>query len=209
MNEGAGSEGGFSTDVWLAEMTTRWEVSGAPNTRFSGFEHVSETGSTNKDLLDAGRAGEAEGRVLITDHQTSGRGRQGRTWVEQPETSLLMSVLLRPDPSWAPLLPLAFGSAVVAAVESVVPNDSGLGIGLKWPNDVLVQTSAGERKLAGILAEAIMVDQELVVVVGCGMNLRRSEDIPAEVSAKAVALSALAGVEVDRFELALMWYSQS
>ena len=39
-----------------------------------------------------------EGAIATTDHQTAGRGRLGRQWVEAPGTSVLLSVLLQPPP---------------------------------------------------------------------------------------------------------------
>jgi BirA family transcriptional regulator, biotin operon repressor / biotin---[acetyl-CoA-carboxylase] ligase len=150
--------------------------------------------------LDAARNGAPEGLVLVTDHQTAGRGRQGRTWVDEPASSLLMSVLLRPDPSWAPLIPLAVG---LAMVESLAPLTSAT-IGLKWPNDVLVMGQGeqpSERKMAGILAEATTVGAELVVVVGCGLNLSWPKGPPPDVSDRAVDLASIADVDVDRLEI--------
>lgn len=129
---------------------------------------VPQTGSTNADLLEAARAGAAEGLVLVAEEQTAGRGRLGRTWSAPPRSALTFSVLLRPadvPPTRLGWLPLLTGVAVATAVRE----QAGLPASLKWPNDVLV----GERKLAGILAEA----QEDAVVVGVGLNVTLS---PAE-----------------------------
>ena len=57
---------------------------------------VSETGSTNADLLAEARAGAAEGLVLVAETQTAGRGRLGRSWSGPPRAALAFSVLLRP-----------------------------------------------------------------------------------------------------------------
>ena len=50
-----------------------------------------ETGSTNADLAARARQGEASGTVLITDYQSAGRGRQGRTWTAPPGSGIAMS----------------------------------------------------------------------------------------------------------------------
>jgi BirA family transcriptional regulator, biotin operon repressor / biotin---[acetyl-CoA-carboxylase] ligase len=127
-------------------------------------EVVARTGSTNADLLARGGP---EGRVLVAEEQTAGRGRMGRTWVSQPGASLTFSVLLRPAAvsqvrrGWLPLLT---GVAVATAVRSV----AGVAATLKWPNDVL----AGDRKLAGILAE----QSGEVVVIGIGINVATAAD---------------------------------
>ncbi len=185
-----------------------WEVPGPTGTRFSSIHHVERTGSTNADLLHAAAEGAPTGRVLVTDHQVAGRGRQGRTWHDEPGTSLLVSVLLRPPPSWAALVPLLAGVAVAEAVEAVAGSDAGPSpVGLKWPNDVLVP-SRGERKLAGILAESTAaVDpatgaRGLAVVVGIGVNIRPSTTAPPEVAARAVAIHDLGPATPTRDEVA-------
>ena len=104
--------------------------------------------STNALVADRARAGEDEGLVVITEHQTAGRGRLDRVWETPARSSLTFSVLLRPDApaqDW-PWLPLLTGYAVQAALADRLPD-----IALKWPNDVLVE----ERKVAGILVERI------------------------------------------------------
>jgi BirA family biotin operon repressor/biotin-[acetyl-CoA-carboxylase] ligase len=148
---------------------------------------LAETGSTNADLLDRARRGAGrDGMVLVTDHQTAGRGRQGRVWQDRPAGSLLVSVLIRADARWAPLVPLATG---LAAVEALA--DQGLaGVRLKWPNDVLVP-AAGERKLAGILAEATSIDDALWVVIGMGCNLAWPDDRPSELADRLVVVADL------------------
>src|SRR4051794_38486661 len=98
----------------------------------------------------------AHGAVALTEHQTAGRGRLGRTWIDEPGTGLLFSVALLPPPPVAawPDLTLVAAHAVADAI--------GTAASIKHPNDVLV---AG-RKVAGILAEA----QERVVL-GIGINV--------------------------------------
>src|SRR5262249_47902734 len=57
---------------------------------------VTETGSTNADLIAAARDGAGEGTVLVAERQTAGRGRLGRSWLTEPGAALTFSVLLRP-----------------------------------------------------------------------------------------------------------------
>lgn len=124
------------------------------------MHHVGRTGSTNVDLLAATDA--PDRTVLVTDHQTAGRGRLDRRWDAPPGENLLVSILFRddlpPDPSE---LTRRVGLAAVEAARAV----GGIEAGLKWPNDVLV----GDRKLAGILAQRA---GDGSVVVGLGLNVR-------------------------------------
>jgi BirA family biotin operon repressor/biotin-[acetyl-CoA-carboxylase] ligase len=175
-------------------MVTQRDFAGPTETRFSLIRIVSETGSTNKDLLDEAAQGAAEGQVLVTDHQTAGRGRQGRSWFDEPGASLLTSVLLRPPATWAPLIPLLTGLAITRAVRA----ETGLEVGLKWPNDVLAKD---ERKLAGILAEARTGIDGMTVVVGFGLNLRWSVGAPPEVASRAVDLASLTSSPPERLSL--------
>jgi BirA family transcriptional regulator, biotin operon repressor / biotin---[acetyl-CoA-carboxylase] ligase len=174
------------------------------DTRFADVRWVSETGSTNADLLAAARAGESEGVVLVADHQTAGRGRLGRTWVAPPRSSLLFSVLLRPglDVDDLHLVTTALGVAATDALRE----DVGVAVGMKWPNDLVASTPDGDRKLAGILAESVVEGGRVsAVVVGMGCNVAWGSpgaevSVPDEVAALAVALDQL-GHHVDREDL--------
>ena len=189
-------------------------------TRFGDVRWLATTGSTNSDAMALARDGEAEGVVVVADHQSAGRGRQARTWVAPPGGSLLVSVLLRPPARVAGSVTMAAAVAMAEAVEEV----SGVVAGLKWPNDLVVATDDGDRKLAGILAEADWPagstisggyrapapDDRTVVVVGIGLNVSwprpgaeaggqdvvRAEDDPLarEGAADAADLAEVAGI---------------
>ncbi len=111
----------------------------------------------------AARAGAAAGHLCVADEQTAGRGRQGRSWVAPAGSALLASILLRPRAN-AEGVPLAAGLAVADAVARL-----GVEVGLKWPNDVVVDGA----KLAGILAEVepAAPGPDTAVVLGIGVNL--------------------------------------
>ncbi len=163
-----------------------------PEGRFSPIRWVEETGSTNQDLLAEAIAGLSSGGVLVADHQTAGRGRQGRRWIDDPGRSLLFSVLFFVDPDIAGFLPLAAGMAVRAGVAEFTPAE----VGLKWPNDVLID----ERKVAGILAESATTARGFAVVVGCGINVAFDDGPPSEVADRATDLAST-GTLIDRAEL--------
>lgn len=174
-------------------------------TRFAGVRRVAETGSTNERLLAAARAGEPEGAVLVADHQTAGRGRLGRTWSAPPGSSLLVSVLLRPQLPLdrLHLCTMAVGIAAVDACEEV----TGCRPALKWPNDLIVAGDDGTaRKLGGILAESVVDGDRLqALVVGMGLNVTWPDELPAELAEVAVALNHVVGHDVDRDEVLVRW----
>jgi len=142
-------------------------------------------GSTNDEAWGWARRGAPEGALVVADHQTRGRGRWDRDWIDRPGSSLMFSLILRPPPDLeaAGLLTTAGGLACAEAVEAV----SGLKAGVKWPNDVTVDG----RKMAGLLVEsATRGDRVEVAVVGCGVNLHLPAGMPAEVADGATSISA-------------------
>jgi BirA family transcriptional regulator, biotin operon repressor / biotin---[acetyl-CoA-carboxylase] ligase len=132
-----------------------------------------------------------EGAVAVTEHQTAGRGRDGRRWEDEPGTALLLSVLLRPpETGVAAQLSLVCALAVAEAIEA----RAGLAAAVKWPNDVLVDG----RKLAGILLEG----RDGAVVCGIGVNVSQDEaSLPADARTPAASLRTLTDREHDRAEL--------
>jgi BirA family biotin operon repressor/biotin-[acetyl-CoA-carboxylase] ligase len=144
----------------------------------------SESCASTQDVLRG--ADLPEGAVAVTEHQTAGRGREGRRWEDSPGSSLLLSVLLRPpEGSPAQQLSLLAGLAVAEAVE-----ERRNAAGVKWPNDVLLDG----RKVAGVLLEA----SEGVVVCGIGVNVSQGEgELPAS-TAPAASLLTVTGRAPDR-----------
>jgi BirA family biotin operon repressor/biotin-[acetyl-CoA-carboxylase] ligase len=132
-----------------------------------------------------------EGAVAVTDHQTGGRGRLGRTWEEAPGTAVLCSVLLRPP---ADRRPPELSLVAAVAVAEAVEGTTGLAAQVKWPNDVMLN----RRKVAGILAEM----RGDTVVVGIGVNVNQTrEHLPADARTPAGSLRSLTGREYDRGEV--------
>jgi BirA family biotin operon repressor/biotin-[acetyl-CoA-carboxylase] ligase len=149
--------------------------------------------STNRWLLDEARNGAPAGLVVVADQQTAGRGRRGRTWIAPPGSSLLVSVLLRPEVAVdrVHLFMMAAALALRDALEEV----AGLRAEVKWPNDLVI----GDRKLAGLLAETDLSSGGDVraVVLGVGCNIEWHE-VPAELAGIATACNVEAGGPVHR-----------
>jgi BirA family transcriptional regulator, biotin operon repressor / biotin---[acetyl-CoA-carboxylase] ligase len=128
------------------------------------LEAVPEAGSTNTELVRLVAADPAAWpapAVLVTDSQTAGRGRLGRSWTARPGDSLAISVLLRPAVPRERLgwLSLAAGAAMTRALQGL-----GVAARAKWPNDVLIDG----RKVCGVLAEALAAGDG--AVIGAGLN---------------------------------------
>ena len=130
------------------------------------------TGSTNATALAMAEEGTPEWTLVAAGHQTAGRGRQGRAWVDGPGDALMCSLVLRPSltPDRAGLVSLAAGAAMAEAASEA----SGEEVRCKWPNDLML----GESKVGGILGEAKIVDGRIgYIVLGVGVNLDRPEDV--------------------------------
>jgi BirA family biotin operon repressor/biotin-[acetyl-CoA-carboxylase] ligase len=134
-----------------------------------GVELSDEMPSTNSALLLRAKASSAQARkpaqVLVTEHQSQGRGRMNRRWNSSIGNSLTFSVLWHFECNIAQLsgLSLVVGLAIQQALQ-----DFGVETQLKWPNDVLLNG----QKLAGILIEMASTSPEepASVVIGIGLN---------------------------------------
>jgi BirA family biotin operon repressor/biotin-[acetyl-CoA-carboxylase] ligase len=157
---------------------------------------VDETASTNADLIARAADGEdIDGVVLIAEHQTAGRGRNGRSWSAVPRAQVTMSVGVStdgiPSAAWG-WIPLVAGLAVLEAIAAA----AGVDAGLKWPNDVLARPPA-HGKLAGILAEVAAPAPAVVIGIGLNVSLR-AEELP---DPGATSLAVLGGRHTDRRDL--------
>lgn len=133
---------------------------------FSKCVYIPEVDSTQQVIKKLAAQGAPEGIIVVTDHQTLGRGRRGRTWITPNGKNLFFSVLLRPKIATGDvqLLNLAAALAVSGALkeEHCVPAE------IKWPNDIL----ARGKKLCGILSESAgEPDRVYYAITGIGVNV--------------------------------------
>ncbi|MCB1845177.1 MAG: biotin--[acetyl-CoA-carboxylase] ligase [Halioglobus sp.] len=122
--------------------------------------------STNTWLMEKEPQECGRYRAVLAEHQTAGRGRQGKRWVSPPRAGVCLSLSCTFDskPNSLSCLTLAAGIAVARAL-----NSFGLEtVKLKWPNDIY----AGSAKLGGILTEAqTSSDGRITVIIGVGVNV--------------------------------------
>ena len=154
--------------------------------RFGRIYRYAEVCSSTQRLL---HEDDPEGAVAVAEEQSEGRGRLGRGWHAPARTSVLVSVLLRPqiEPARLPELSLVAGGAVAEAIADV----TGIDPAIKFPNDVLIDG----RKVAGILAES----SEGRVVLGIGVNANQKVDqLPTDAQTEPTSLRLVIGEPVDR-----------
>lgn len=133
---------------------------------------VEETSSTNADLLQYARRADdmARPRLRVAGHQSAGRGRQGRAWLDDRSSLLVSLAWPFPPATGIAGLSLAAGVWLAQALHELGAHD----VRLKWPNDVLLHGG----KLAGILVELADSAHARWAVIGIGLNLRRPDGTP-------------------------------
>ena len=156
-----------------------------------------ETASTNDAAARLGRAGAAEGLVILAEKQTGGRGRLGRRWESEAGQGIYLSLVVRPTierQHWVNLTTWA-AVAVAKAVEKIVPCEAWI----KWPNDIYIDG----RKVVGILSE-LHCDKNSnpFAIVGIGVNANQAE-FPETIASRATSLRLVSGKAVDRREISL------
>lgn len=161
---------------------------------------LDQVDSTNNRLKSMGDQGAPEGTIVMSDEQTSGRGRLGRSFVSPKGVGLYYSLLLRPR--CAPKQVSHVTAMAAVAVCDAVESTCGLRPQIKWTNDIIL---AG-KKLAGILTE-LSVEWETsslqYLVTGIGINCnQKSGDFPNEIAHMAQSLYLVLGKPVDRALLA-------
>ncbi|QWE08563.1 biotin--[acetyl-CoA-carboxylase] ligase [Polynucleobacter ibericus] len=173
------------------------------------LERVTETKSTNDDLLARWRAGELIDPVARIAHkQTAGKGRAGRSWLANPEDSLCFSLAFpfKRTPAELSGLSLLVGLSVIDGIAQACDlSESELqaaGLHLKWPNDLLINNS----KLGGILIEGgqAKAGDPTWMIIGIGINLRNAEAIAANLD-NGLQVSALSQLTQSPPDIEYLW----
>lgn len=149
--------------------------------------------STNLWAMEELSAGAEEGLVLVTDHQTKGRGQQGTRWESEKGKNLTFSVVLRAKGLESQLFDLskAIGLAMQKALSALLPRAN---VQIKWPNDLLID----QKKVAGILIESQWEGSRLKgTVVGIGLNVNQTQFMPV-IAPRTTSLAREAGKPFDR-----------
>lgn len=124
----------------------------------------------------------SHGDIILTDFQTNGKGRMGRSWQSSLGKSIAMSIILKPsiENNQAVLLTQLTAAALAKAIDSIID------CSIKWPNDMIVN----HKKVAGILTESHFNGSSLEgVVIGVGINTNLVfDEADYEVKSKATSL---------------------
>ena len=182
-------------------LTTRWL-----GHHYYYRERVGSTNHVLKEMMETENL--PAGTVLLTDYQSQGRGRLNRHWEAPPGSSLLMSMLFRPDWSVekATWLAMITATAATSAIEAA----TGLTVALKWPNDVMVQVDTVWHKVSGLLLENMTAkDGRLkALIIGIGINVNIAAEALPVAHTPATSLLAATGKQVPRLPLLIDFWQR-
>lgn len=160
--------------------------------------------STNTVAARLAGVNAPEGTVVIAETQTKGRGRLGRSWFSLEEKGIYLSIIIYPDidPSKTPGISIMTALSLADTIQSY----DSLEVGIKWPNDCLING----RKVAGILTElSAEVGKVHHVIVGVGINVNhRRQDFPPDIAKIATSLRAEMKEPVRRVEFVQRFLKQ-
>lgn len=169
------------------DILTYVEIKEYLNTKEIGrnFLHFDTIGSTNTKAKEIAEKGAVNGTTIISEEQTSGKGRLGRQWTSPKYKGIWMSIILKPNikPNYAPLITQIAAAAVFKALLS-----QGVKASIKWPNDIIVNN----KKVCGILTEMNSeLDKIHYIILGIGVNVNiESYEFPNELKNIATSLKA-------------------
>ena len=171
------------------------------------YRYYPSIGSTNDELKQQTTEGDEislpNGTVFLTDFQSKGKGRLNRKWEAPPQTSLLFSILFRPKwpaerTNWLTMI------ASLAVAESVEAT-TDLTVGIKWPNDVMIQLNHVWHKVCGLLLEGDFDTNGRLqtAIMGIGLNVNLPEAAFPEAITPPTSLLAATGEKQNRLSLLL------
>lgn len=191
---------GYRLDAPLELLSESAIIEGLPDgspARNADLVILDAVDSTNDFLLRTGDAEHQGDRICLAEHQTGGRGRQGRTWHSPFGRNIYLSMSRAIDlgPDALSGIGLAAATAILAALEH-----RGLhGAGLKWPNDILY----GDRKLAGLLIDLRGEHYgRSQLVIGVGINIAMDEDADRHIDQRWTDMRSALGYLPERNPLA-------
>lgn len=169
------------------------------------IHYLNEIDSTNTRAKELAVKGAPEGTLVVSEKQTKGKGRKGRSWFSPPHEGIYASLILRPtiSPREAPRITMLTAVVVAKALLSLTQ----LKVTIKWPNDILVNG----KKLAGILTE-IRGETDTIdyIVVGLGLNVNTPR-FPDDIRDKATSIFIETGSPFPRARIIreyLYWYEK-
>lgn len=178
------------------DFLSQAELESSISTQWAGknIVYYNEIDSTNTAAKKAAEAGAPHGTLVVSDYQSMGKGRRGKTWSAPHGVGIWMSLIMRPElpPSAASMLTLVAAMAVAEGLDKAT--DGVLKAQIKWPNDIV----SGGKKICGILTE-MSTELECInyVVTGMGINAN-TEEFPEDIETVASSILLETGKRLNR-----------
>ena len=153
------------------------------------------TESTNTRVKELIEDGHPSGVLAVSNQQTAGKGRRGRSWESPAGAGIFMSLALKPEinPNNASMLTLVTALAVSKAITNLTGHEALI----KWPNDIVMNG----KKICGILTEmSAQFDYINNIVIGIGINVHK-QIFPDDIVDKATTIDEECGQFIRRAEL--------
>lgn len=140
--------------------------------------------STNTQMKKLAINGGKNHSVIVSEEQSAGRGRFGRSFYSPAQKGVYMSVLLKTGDSLQNATMITIKTAV--AVRRAIAKLYDIEVAIKWVNDLYYRG----KKVCGILSEAIsdfesgMIE---AIIIGIGINVS-TDNFPLEIASIATSL---------------------
>lgn len=161
--------------------------------------YLEEVSSTNSYAREINAEGDT---MIITDNQSSGKGRFDRVWTSAAGKDLTFTLVfdVKIDISEMQLINFYSSLTLFETLRDLFRDNTEINFALKWPNDILLN----EKKVAGILFEVINNNPLNRFLIGIGINVNSHIQIP-ELKNIATSLFMISGSETSRDELLMQF----
>ena len=134
--------------------------------------------------------------LILSDEQTKGRGRFNRNWSSSKGKGLWMSVVLRPNVSFA-MIP-KFNLFIALGIRDAIQAFSRDKVEIKWPNDIYIN----DKKVCGFLTEMVAnADAVEAIICGIGITLsHQEEDFSDMIRHRATSIRLHHSEEINRYQ---------
>lgn len=181
----------------LSEKTIEKQLSSTAKQSCNELIVLFKTKSTSSFLLNRLNAEKLHGNAVLAEYQSNGRGRRGNQWVSPLASGIYVSVAWHFDlaPNTLGLLSLYMGVATARTLSAL-----GItGIGLKWPNDIVIE----HKKLGGILLELRgEASGPVDVIIGIGVNYELPESALSDIDQAVTDICSLSQKRLSRNRIA-------
>ncbi len=191
---------GYKLNGYTDKLNTGELLALLPARRLESVVCLETVDSTNNYLRTLAQNGAPDGQTVISNMQTGGRGRLGRSFFSPENKGVYLSMLMRPES--LPAETSSITAWVAVAMCNAVESACGVRPGIKWVNDLVMNG----RKICGILTEMSLENETAHIqylITGIGINANHSEtDFPEDIRHIASSIAAETGRKINRAGLA-------